>query len=250
MAGHWYSQDGTRIDFVMGAKGQAVTPDIRHARKHNFAPGVTTIIKCAASEALTIYREKQVLMAALTLPRPNEESDEEFVARVMRDSKQHAEDAALAGTALHAEIEHGLGDPQNVNPWVLSARQALDSACGAREWKTEWSTVHSFGFATRADLFSLGDQDWVIDVKTKEGPLDDLKTWDDHHMQLAATASALGLKGARCAILYVRRDAPEARLVEVEQNDIARGWGMFRCLLQFWQTKNSYRPNWALGAGD
>lgn len=250
MAGHWYSQDGTRIDTVVGAKGQPVAPDIRHARKMNLAPGVTTIIKCAASEALTVYREKQVLMAAMDFPREDHETDDGYCARVMRESRKHAEDAALAGTALHAEIEHGLTDPDNQSPWVLAARRALLEACGPQDWKSEWCAVSNRGFATRADLFALGDEDWVVDVKTKEGPLDDLKTWDEHHMQLAATAAALGLQGARCAILFMRRDQPEARLIEIGGDQRERGWRMFRCLLQYWQEKNSYMPAWALVGGD
>jgi hypothetical protein len=250
---HWYSADGTRVDVVVGSKGQPVAPDLRHARKNNLACGVTTIIKCAAAEALVVYRERQVLMAALTLPRSEQESDEDYCARVMRDSKQHAEEAALAGTALHAEIEHGINDPANDNAWVQAARAALVAQYGQREWFTEHSAVSCYGFATKSDLCSpptVGNngahRPVVVDIKSKDGPLDELKTYDEHHMQLAATAQALGWSVDRqCAILFLRRDQPEARLVIVEHEKLQRGWQMFGCLLRFWQHKNNYKPAWA-----
>jgi len=252
---HWYQEDGKRLDVVPGAKGQPVTPDLRHARKLNLAPGVTTIIRCAASEALTVYRERQVLMAALTLPRPLEESDAEFIARVMHDSRQHAEDAALVGTALHAEIEHGINEQDNTNPYVIAARTALEAEYGPRTWKTEWSAVSQYGFATKSDLCSessvLDGRKVVVDIKSKDGPLDEMKTYDEHHMQLAATAQALRWQaGVLYGILFLRRDQPEARLAVVEANQVDRGWSMFKCLLQFWQAKNNYKPDWAQDVGD
>ena len=244
--GHWYTKDGSRVDFVEGAKGQKVVPDLRHARKLQLAPGVTTIIKCAASEALVQYRERQVLMASQDLGRGSHETDEDFCSRVMRESRKHAEEAALAGTALHAEVEHGLEDPDNTNAWVVAARRVLLEAFGPQRWRSEWCAVNARGFATRADLYAEGDESFVVDIKTKEGPLEDLKTWDEHHMQLAATAAALGLRGARCAILFMRRDEPQARLIEIGRDQRERGWRMFRSLLQYWQDKNNYMPAWAI----
>lgn len=256
--GHWYTVDGERVDQVLGTKGHNVAPDLRHARKLDLAPGVTTVIKCAAAEALVVYREKQVLLAALTLPRSEHETDEDYCARVMRDSRQHAEDAALVGTALHAEIEHGINNQANLNPWVVAARDALVAQYGDRSWFTERSAVSYYGFATKSDLCAQHDDGQegcrfplVVDIKSKDGPLDELKTYDEHHMQLAATAMALGWDvDVQCAILFLRRDKPEARLVLVEHEKIQRGWRMFRCLLKFWQEKNNYKPTWALDSGD
>ena len=68
-SGHWYDRSGVQVATVIGSKGQQVKPDLRHARKFGFAPGVTTILKAAHKESLVQYREKQVLLASLTLPQ-------------------------------------------------------------------------------------------------------------------------------------------------------------------------------------
>jgi hypothetical protein len=248
--GHWYSKDGVLMHRVEGAKGQQVEPDLRHARKLNLAPGVTSIIKMAASEALVQYRERQVLMAALTLPRDVGESDEAYCARVMRDSKVHAEKAAQHGTDIHSTIEHNINDLRCQDAWVVAARQALEQACGQQVWSCERGVVSEWGFATKSDLSTMGKGDaWVVDVKTKDGPLDEVKTYDEHAMQLAATRQALGWDvgsmPAQAGILFVRRDQPEARFVVVEQDQLGRGWRLFSALLEFWQVKNRYAPEWA-----
>jgi hypothetical protein len=114
--------------------------------------------------------------------------------------------------------------------------------------------VSEFGFATKSDLSTLGAGDaWVVDVKTKDGPLDEQKTYDEHAMQLAATRQALGWDvgplPARCGILFMRRDEPEAKFVAVEEEHVQRGWKMFLALLNYWQVKNRYVPSWAFSAG-
>ena len=246
--GHWYDEQGNLRTHVQGSNGKLVEPDIRHARKMQLVPGITTIIKCAAAEALTQYRERQVLMAAMDFPREDHETDDGYCARVMRESRKHAENAALAGAHLHSEVEHGLNDPGNNNAWVQAVRAELLRAYGQQYWICEKSVVSVFGFATRSDLHAYGDQLIVLDIKTKDGPLDELKTYDEHAMQLAATQEAIAnvWLDARCGILFVRRDEPEARLVEVPRDKVLRGWKMFVRLLAYWQAKNDYTPSWSV----
>lgn len=242
--GHWYDRQGRLIETVPGSKGSPVKPDLRHARKFDLAPGCTTIIRAAHREQLVQYRERQVLMAALTLPRPVGESDEAFVDRVLRDSKEHAKNAAEQGSDVHGRIERRVvGDP-----WVTAVDLEVQRLTGVplSRWLSEVPCVSEFGFATKSDLHCVeGDAAWVVDVKTKDGTLGDLRLWDEHYQQLAATRQALGLHAARCAIVFVSRTEPQAVAIEAEAQDLRDGWECFRCLLGFWQAKNRYRPSWA-----
>jgi hypothetical protein len=62
-------------------------------------------------------------------------------------------------------------------------------------------------------------------------------------MQLAATRQALILPHAECAICYVSRSSPGAvRIIRVDEDDMQKGWDMFRGLLNYWQAKNGYWP--------
>jgi hypothetical protein len=83
----------------------------------------------------------------------------------------------------------------------------------------------------------------VIDFKTKEFADDtDLKTYDEHAMQLAAYREGLGIPTARCAICYVSVTVPGlSRLIEIPEEELSRGWEMFVYLLGYWKAKNKYR---------
>lgn len=257
MSGHWYRQDGSLQATVIGSKGTPVATDLRHARKYQLAPGCTTIIKAANREALNIWREKQVLLAALTLTRLDGESDEAFIGRVMVDSAQQAEKAAEKGTEIHARIEAGI-NAESEDPWVVAAQEQLGAhfaaAVARGTWRTELPCVSTYGFATKSDL-SLSDgaveegapHGLVIDVKTKDGDLSSARLYDEHLMQLAATREALGLPRAAGGILFVGRESADAWYVAATEEELQRGWAMFACLLSFWQAKNKYRPDWAVG---
>ena len=252
MSGHWYDKNGKRHDFVKGATGKNVKPDIRHARTYDLVPGVTTIIRCAASEPLVQYRERQVLMAALTLTREEGESDEAYCRRVMRDSREHAEKAADKGTDIHGRIEKEINRRGSEDPYVLAVGNLLWPIGGP--WLTEHAAVSRWGYATKADLFlppTVGITGYLVDLKTKDGRVDDLGTYDQHHMQLAATMFALGHIPGQfpCAILYVSRDVPgNAKLVPVEPDKLWEAMKMFLSLLIFWQVKNKHVPVWATEA--
>jgi hypothetical protein len=62
-------------------------------------------------------------------------------------------------------------------------------------------------------------------------------------MQLAAYRQGLKLpdKNARCAIVYVSTTVPGlARLIEIPQEELVKGWRMFYSLLHYWQAKTGY----------
>lgn len=246
--GHWYTKDGQLIETLPGAKGQQIRPDIRHARKHDLCPGVTTIIKAADRPSLAVYRERQVLLASLTLTRQPDETDDAWIDRIMSDSRQHAINAAERGSDLHGQVEHGLTDPDSRNPWVLAVAEQLETiAPSCRHWwRSEKPCVGDIGFATKSDLsLDHPGKQWVVDIKSKDGALDELKLWDEHSQQLAATRYALGMKDAKCAILFLSRTEPQARIVVAEEEQIQHGWECFKALCHYWQIKHRHKPTWS-----
>ena len=248
--GHWYTQTGEQVGQVEGSKkGSWVRPDIRHARKLDLAPGVTTIIGCAHREDLVRWQINQGIMAALTLPRKQGESDPEFVSRVVRDSKEQVEQAADKGTEIHGAvqrfIETGFVTPGHEES-VEAAIRALEAVCGSQDWHSEKGVASLYGYGTKADLSS---DLWIVDIKTKDGDqakIDETRLYDSHPMQLAATDHALGKHKRLAGILFLSRTHPRAaRFVPAEQEAMDRGMGMFLSLLRYWQIKNQHRPSWA-----
>jgi hypothetical protein len=249
---HWYNQFGEPAYTVKAKDGKDRPTTLRDARKLGLYPSVTTIIKCAAAPGLELWKARQLMMAALTLPREKDESEDAWLARVSVDSKAQAKKAAERGTEIHAAIQRHYeaeGSDPALIPFVEAATNAVNGWAGhfKHEWVAERSFSTSFGYGGKVDLSSFSDDTgFVLDFKTKEFDKDDeLKTWDEHAMQLAAYRDGLALPEARCAIVYVSVNHPGvARLIEIPEEDLAQGWKMFEALLAYWKAKNNYEPKW------
>jgi hypothetical protein len=249
---HWYDRAGKPAYTVAAKNGNQRPTTLRDARKLGLVPSVTTIIKCAAAPALEIWKQNQVLMAALTLPRGDGEGEADWLVRVGRDSKETARKAAERGTAIHAAI-------QGAYEWVAYPeefkRHVNAAFCTVSDWHSQivgsWTPERSFshpmGFGGKCDLSC---DNAVLDFKTKEfGPDDKLQTWDEHAMQLAAYRVGLGMPTSRCAIVYVSVNNPGlARALEIPADELDAGWKMFQGLLSYWQAKTGYRSAFKLEA--
>ena len=245
---HWYDRDGTPRNEVRAKDGTMRPATLRDARKFGWYPGVTSIIKCAAAPGLETWKQAQVLLAALTLPRLPGENDESFCKRVMQDSGEQARKARERGTEIHAAIQghyEGQAPAEELWPFVEGVKGHIEANFPGCKWIPERPCAHEAGYGTKADLSSFHGE-VVIDFKGSEFTKDEapsLKTWDEHHMQLAATRRALKRTDAECAICYVSRTVPGlARIIRVDEDDLQRGIGMFDSLLSYWQHKNKYWP--------
>ncbi len=239
--GHYYMPDGSPFYTIVGKNGKERPVTLRDARPVGAVPSVTGILKCADKPALTQYFVKQAVMASLTLPRNTGESDDDYIKRILTDSRQEGADARDVGTEIHGAVERCDMIGQYAN-WVVAVDMRLKETIDLHlhEFSPEKSFAHPLGYGGKVDLHC---DEWVIDVKTKSGPAGGRKLWDEELMQLAAYRVGLGLPAARCAILHVDRDNPTAELLEAAEADLERGWSMFRALLAYWQAKNNYRPS-------
>lgn len=245
---HWYDREGKPAYTVTAKDGYQRPATLRDARKMSLVPSVTTIIGCCAKPGLERWKLEQMMHAALTLPRNEGEPEAQWIERVWTDSKETARKAAAKGTAIHAAIQgHFEGETSvGMEAHISGAVSALNEWRDIRAselWSAERSFACPIGFGGKVDLSSAAS---VIDFKTKEfGPDSDLKTWDEHAMQLAAYRFGLGMEKARCAIVYVSVTNPGlSRLIEIPEEALQQGWRMFLALLQYWMAKNRYQSSW------
>ena len=242
---HWYDRQGAPAYTVLAKNGQPRATTLRDARKLGLLPSVTTIIKCAAAPGLEAWKLNQMMLAAMTLPRSEGESEESFIARVQADSKEHARMAAERGTIIHTAIE-GLfegRDPGEHLPFAQAAMDAVNHHFGKLNWSCEksFATESEHGFGGKVDLHSTDGDGVVLDFKTKEftsETLEKVAGYDEHMMQLAAYREGLKLPKARAANIFVSVTEPGLVVVkEWEQEDLSRGWGMFQALKTYWFIK-------------
>ena len=102
---HWYGRDGKPQYTVTAKNGNQRATTLADARKMNLVPSVTTILNVAAKPGLERWKQEQMLLAALTLPRAPEESEQSFIHRVVADSKEQGKQAAERGNRIHAAVE-------------------------------------------------------------------------------------------------------------------------------------------------
>jgi hypothetical protein len=240
--GHWYTKDGKPAYTVEGKTGVRNTT-LRDARKLGLLPSVTTINGMLSKAGLDTWKQQQVLLAALTLPRMEGEPEQEWLSRVMQDSKATGREAAERGTAIHAIIE-GYFDQIYMpeKPAYLDAiDKVLQDAFGSQLWLPEKSFGHPLGYGGKCDLIAketLKQGGIVVDFKTKDTDLDKVDVYFEHEMQLAAYREGFFMPTARCAIVFVNGTTNQVKLIEVEEQKLQNGWECFQHLLRVYQIKN------------
>jgi len=251
-SGHWYGLDGSPQYSVKAKDGSMRPTTLRDARKLNLCPSVTTVMKVAAAPGLEVWKQEQLLLAALTLPKRPDESEKDYITRIVADSKETGKNAAERGTRIHESIEKWFEGNKNVeHPEIAeSCMTAIeDHFKGFSEikWITEASFAHPLGFGGKVDLHSQNGSGIVVDYKTKEftDPAD-VKGYDEHVMQLAAYRIGLGIPMARCANAFASVNQPGLiKIIEWSELELQRGEAMFKLLLEFWKIKNKFGEEYA-----
>lgn len=233
---HWYDKDGNPAYTVVGKNGKERPTTLRDARKLGLLPSVTSIIRCAAAPGLENWKAQQVLLAALTTDRLPDETEQDYIARIIKDSQEQALKARERGTYIHAVVQGGFeGEPiaDDDRVYYESAKAEIEKSCGPLDFECEQSFATD-RFGGKADLHN---SHFIIDIKTTDKPVIGLKLWDDHYLQLAAYRNGLGINGAVGGILYINSVTAESKLIWADEKELVKGWKCFSALLNFWYAK-------------
>jgi hypothetical protein len=234
-SGHWYAQDGSPAYRVIGKNGVERNTRLTDARERGLVPSVTTISGLLAKPGLSNWLQQQVLLAALTLPRAEGESEENWLQRVMSDAKSTGREAADRGTRLHGVLESFYeGKLIEFPNYVYRVNSALESHFGPANWEAERSFSWG-GYGGKVDLIA---ENIVVDFKSKEGDLSKITPYHEQIMQLAAYRMGLNKPTARCANVYFT-ESGDVRLIEHSEQDLFDAWECFQYLLAFYKKKNN-----------
>ncbi len=249
---HWYTKDGEPCYEVPYADkkraGEMRAATLKDARKMDLVPSVTTILGVIAKPGLENWKIEQGMMAALTLPRLDGESDELFIRRLRQDAIEYAKEAAALGTATHRAIERWLTHKEYskmvhgydvgkmlsafVGLWVTNFA-GLKYAC-------EVTFACDHGYGGKNDIKT---DNVIFDVKTKttkEG--EKIKLYPEQGMQLAAYDKGLGGKPRRLINIVISTTEP-GRIEMVEWTDERDE--LFKCFMnafEVWKYLNKYDP--------
>ena len=261
-ASHWYFPSGVPLHEVPRADGKGQRPtSLRDARKLGLFPSVTNVLSILAKPGLDAWKQEQAILAALTLPRTEGETLDDFAKRVLVDMTSEVGRAADLGSAVHAAIEgyaqgRWLPEDTGVARLFEPARQWFDKEVIAVH-SVEIATAHlEWGYAGRVDLVATlrsTGRPTVIDFKTqktrrdKDGNFKPIlhDTWP---LQLEAYRMALasrdkGLADAAIASVVIGSTDPVPVVVKVW--DDADKDGYFRAFLaarDLWVWQKNYCP--------
>lgn len=241
MADHWYSRAGEPAYQQITQKGGLRATDLRDARKLGLVPSVTTVLGVVAKPQLEKWKRNQSVMAALTLPRADGESEESLLRRIDADSEAQSKAAAEEGTRIHDAIELYFkeGYP-STGPYIAHVRATRAELSrlfhDVNDWVPEASFANGMGYGGKVDLHSTSTG-IVVDFKGKDGDFTDGKKLAyDQHWQLAAYHYGLRLPSNVCANLFVSRTHPGKVASHVwTPEQINEGWEVFSAALQLWK---------------
>lgn len=258
---HWYQRDGSPMHTVPAAGGRGSAPaatmrptTLRDARKLGLLPSVTNILGVIAKPELTSWLQEQAVLAALTLPRLEGESEDAFAQRVVSDSRSRTQSATDFGSTFHHAAERVVMtlevDPANpVAAWLNHYRDWCQANVVRVLWTERVLVNTGLGYAGTADLLIEHAQHGLtlIDLKTQGVKVaangvrkpSAYKSWC---YQLAAYRKALG-EPVACMNLIVdskMASAPmEHRWSDVEMED---GWRAFDAARTLWSVEKAFDP--------
>ena len=157
-ASHWYLPDRSPFHEVERTDGKGLrSVTLRDARKVGAFPSVTNVLSVLAKPALDAWKQEQAILAALTLPRLDGESEDDFARRVVADMSAQVTKAADLGTAIHAACEvyaqsAALPESRDVGALFEPVREWFDAEVERIACVETVVAHHEFGFAGTVDL--------------------------------------------------------------------------------------------------
>lgn len=244
--GHWYERDGTPRYEVPKKNGELRSVTLRDARKLLLVPSTTTVTKIVSKPAVVTYLQKEAIKATMNSKKIWGESDDEFIARMLKEASRHAEEASEEGTRIHDAIEtKALGNtpPAEYAEQVAAARAELKRLFPeVDDWLTEVSFAHESGYGGKVDVHSPSTG-ILVDWKTKDGVLDKRMAYDQN-IQLGSYQQGLLLPEAPCANIFIsrtHRGQIASHVWPVE--DVIYGREVFNATLELWKKIKKYDPS-------
>ena len=247
---HWYQRNGEALHTVPSAKGEPRPTTLRDARKLGLLPSVTNILGVIAKPELTLWLQEQAVLAALTLPRIEGETEDAFAKRVVEDSQTTRSGAADFGTSVHHGAERVARtlevDPEDpLAPWLRLYRDWYQVNVKRLVWAERTLVNVGLGYAGTADL--LIDHQahglTLVDLKTQGvKPGKEASAYKSWCYQLAAYRKALGQPVACLNVVINSREPAEPVEFLWSEEEMERGWAAFEAAQALWRIEKNFDP--------
>lgn len=219
--GHFYTQDGKPCHYQ--PDGSDTT--LRHARKQNLVPSVTTITDIIKNEGL-----------------------QHWLINATPEELEQSREAMEAGSSVHNALEKaylGKEVPDEHLSTVDAVTHAIYGVYGSENWNPKPEvTFSTVDYGGTVDLVCPNA---IIDYKRKSKPFDlkkdgtPKKIWymESHCTQLAAYRAGLGLHDHKCSNVFIDPD-DRVYIHEWSEEDLAKGLSIFLAANILWKLVKNY----------
>jgi hypothetical protein len=246
MSQHWYDAvTGAPRYTTIGKNGKERSTTLRDAKAApgTLVPSVSTINGQLSKDGLNTWLQSEAIKAAAENPRSLQETEKEYIDRILYLAKAKSREAADRGTLIHDWIESFYNNefiPESPS-YVITVDKAITAHFGTQLWIPEQSLVNAQeGYGGKCDLYAKPTHSFtgvVIDFKTTEKSPGELTPYLEHTLQLAAYREVLA-PSARCANVYINGTTGEVAIYEHSEQDLRDGYEMFLALLKIYKLKN------------
>lgn len=256
---HWYTAEGNPCHTQPDGKKTT----LRHARKQNLLPSVTSVLSIIPKQAIEDWRVQQAVIATMHCMS---ESNAAYhtVAEMMELVSEKLETNTGAGRRFGSEM-HEIAEyinnegqlPPAMSP--LSTKHSLHAAkylvwlkgCGVATSRTEMSIVGRCpkAYGGRIDLLIYTNDGKIrlVDIKTQDTKGKSPRIYPEWSYQLAAYRNALyqssQITDIECVSLVISSNDGEITEHAWPEQDIVEGLDIFRKAYDLWSAIRGYAPD-------
>jgi hypothetical protein len=256
-ASHWYKQeDGLLLPKYevpnKSKPGMMRKTTLADAKKGNYWPSITNVLGVLNKPALTNWLITQGILAALTLPRKPDESEDQFADRVVTDMDTEGATAREFGTRIHDALDarlQGMSIPADEDPVVTPYLKEVWA------WMQEnvinvIDTEYYVGnprvcVAGRLDV-KAELREWpkaILDFKTQKVRNGKAAFYDEWPLQLAAYAQCDNEPDALLISVVIDSVHPGPCYVKAwDYNQRERHWQLFQNAFELWCYSKGWDP--------
>ena len=246
--GHWYTASGLPLHTQPDGKNTT----LRHARKQQLFPSVTTLLGILDKPQLTKWKTDKCIEESF-YKRPQEgEEVQDYKNRIHHSLKGEQKEITSFGTRVHNQIE-------NVNNGTFDSTEDPDVFPYIDHF-IRWSQKHmkevysaekvvvnkKVGYAGTVDLVCQVKHNkfptMLIDYKTQNIKGNKPTFYDTWAYQLAAYRRCFKPMPA-CMSLVINSAKPEAPVMKVwSSKELKDAWNIFKKAVEIWQISKGYKP--------
>jgi hypothetical protein len=242
---HWYYPDGKPMFEIEAKKGGMRSVTVKDARALGLLPSVTTVMSILDKPALSAWKQEQAILASLTLPRLENESDDDFAKRVVVDAQSVSKDAMGLGTRVHASLEIYLNGQSQLDqdaweyahPVVVWLESNVDFTKPVKSELRLASAEQGFAGTTDLLCYLKDGRLALIDFKTqgtKEKYNHKISFYDEWCWQL----SAYSMIEKADVLINIGISTGKVGVIEVKEwttEEVVKGINIFKCALQLFK---------------